>query len=64
MSEEIKEILEGLPFWEHLEKEERELLERESRKVFYPAGASVYSGARECLGEIFIQKGKIGRAHV
>ena len=49
MSEEIKEILEGLPFWEHLEKEERELLERESRKVFYPAGASVYSGARECL---------------
>ena len=57
MSEEIKEILEGLPFWEHLEKEERELLERESRKVFYPAGVSVYSGARECLGEIFIQKG-------
>lgn len=57
MSEEIKGILEGLPFWKYLEKEERELLERESRKVFYPAGVSVYSGARECLGEIFIQKG-------
>lgn len=57
MSEEVKEILESLSFWEHLNEEERELLKRDSRKVFYPAGTGVYSGARECLGEIFIQKG-------
>ena len=57
MSEEIKNLLEGLPFWKHLKEEEKRMLEEASREVHYPAGAGVYSGAGECLGAIYILNG-------
>ena len=33
MSEEIKNLLEGLPFWKHLKEEEKRMLEEASREV-------------------------------
>ena len=57
MSEEIRNLLEGLPFWKYLKKEEKRQLEEASREVHYPAGAGVYSGAGECLGAIYILNG-------
>ena len=57
MSEEIRNLLEGLPFWKHLKEEEKRQLEEASREVHYPAGAGVYSGAGECLGAIYILNG-------
>ena len=38
MSEEIRNLLEGLPFWKHLKEEEKRQLEEASREVHYPAG--------------------------
>ena len=57
MSEEIRNLLEGLPFWKYLKEEEKRQLEEASREVHYPAGAGVYSGAGECLGAIYILNG-------
>ena len=50
MSEEIRNLLEGLPFWKHLKEEEKRQLEEASREVHYPAGAGVYSGGRRMSG--------------
>ena len=57
MSEEIRNLLEGLPFWKYLKEEEKRQLEEASRDVHYPAGAGVYSGAGECLWAIYILNG-------
>lgn len=57
MSEEIRNLLEALPFWKDLKEEEKKMLQEASRKVHYPVGTPVYSGAGECLGAIFILKG-------
>lgn len=59
MERQIKEILEKTSFWKRLEEEEKELVQKGARLVEYRAGESVYSGTRECLGALLIQKGSL-----
>ena len=63
MQEKIKMILEDLPFWPHLNKEQEERICNSSKIMKYKAGDIIYSPARECLGTVIIQKG-IVRAYL
>ena len=50
MKEEIKEILEKMSFWNHLQESGKESLIQNSKIIEYHAGDGVYSGGTQCLG--------------
>ena len=59
----MEALLQKLPFWEHLDKQERQLLGREALVKRFPAGSLLYGPADACLGMIHVLRGEL-RAYV
>lgn len=57
MKEEIKEILEKMSFWNHLQESGKESLVQNSKIIEYHAGDGVYSGGTQCLGMMTVLDG-------
>lgn len=56
-TDEYKDFFQTLPFWGHMNQEEKALLLSNVREAHYPAGAAVQSGEQQCLGTLFLLKG-------
>lgn len=52
-------LIRELPFWEHLSKQQQDLMLKSSKMVYYKAGESIYASDDDCLGAVFVQKGII-----
>ncbi len=56
-SDNYLENLKKLPFYDHLSKQERELLHQQTSIINYPKNSILYSNSMECLGVILVLKG-------
>ena len=55
--EDITYISSHLDFWEHLNEDEKALLEQRGAKVSYKDGVNLHNSESECLGMLLIQSG-------
>lgn len=56
---ELTDYFNKLPFWAHLSAMQRELFLSQIKKVHYEAGEAVISEKNNCLGALFILRGKL-----
>ncbi len=59
----MEENLKSLPFWEHLDEKERQMLAREAQMKRCPAGSQLFGTGDACLGMIHILHGEL-RAYI
>lgn len=57
--EDLSLLRSRLSFWEHLNKEERELLLNGTSPAHFSAGQSLHCGERDCIGILLVKSGSI-----
>ena len=57
--EDIELFSTGLPFWEHLNQSEKDLLLTNANSAHFSKGQALHYGDNECIGILFIKHGMI-----
>ena len=55
----IQWLIKMLPFWEHLDDEEKQILIDATREVHYSQGQNIYHAQEQCVGIILLRTGEI-----
>lgn len=57
INEEFLNFAKDLNFWNNLKQNEKDLICKNTYKVYYPKGKNVHGGTSDCVGVIFVKKG-------
>lgn len=59
----LKYVISQLSFWDHLNDEEKSIIENNTTKITFQKGSKLYSTNNECLGVLLIRSGEL-RAYI